>query len=253
MRIRLYLFEMLLMVFVVNAWLPKNARRCQMCLPATLTCGEFIIDATQEDVESIDTIVDPRVIRLVDIGSGWGDGQHPSTRLCLDFVDAVVQPGQVFLDYGAGSGILSILAGKKGAQKVIAVDIDEDCLRASRKNVAINGLESVVEVLHTARVCPGDLSYPLADVTVANILPGALMRLVAALWMSTRPGGYLCLCGLRPAQLPAVRRCIPPLPFLSAQLTDLTCSMYLPFVNIETESIAQASHDRFGTPISVLI
>lgn len=107
---------------------------------------------------------------------------------CLDLVDDAVRPGHVFLDYGCGSGVLSILAAKKGAQ-CIAVDVDEDCLRAALVNVRINGLQDKVQVIHTARVCPGDLDFPPADVAVANILPGALSRLAVALWTATKPGG----------------------------------------------------------------
>jgi ribosomal protein L11 methyltransferase len=153
--------------------------------------GEFIIKATYDDISLVvDSTESSNIIQLVDIGSGWGDGMHPTTRMCLEFINQVVVPNKTILvDYGCGSGILSILAAKKGASQCIAIDIDEVCLRATTNNVATNKVDDVVSVLHTARVVPGDLLYPMADVTVANILAGPLTRLVAALWLSTKPGG----------------------------------------------------------------
>lgn len=130
-------------------------------------------------------------VKLVDTGSGWGDGTHPTTRLCLDFIADSVREGDIVVDYGCGSGILSIFAAKSGAKKCMAIDVDEDCLRAAQRNVDINLVHDVVQVIHTARVVPGDLIYPQADVTIANILPGPLTRLVAALWLSTKPGGEI--------------------------------------------------------------
>ena len=125
-----------------------------------------------------DKVVSGNIIRLVDIKSGWGNGAHPTTKLCLDFVLSKVTNDSVFLDYGCGSGILSILAAKLGASRCVSVDIDEDSLSATRTNAALNGVaDDVLQVVHTKEVYIGEDSYQLADVTVANILPGPLSRL----------------------------------------------------------------------------
>lgn len=154
----------------------------------SMQIGDLRIESSYEDTE-VEVQSEASVIHLVDTGSGWGDGSHPTTRMCVEFVHEYVREGDVVVDYGCGSGILSIVAANRGARRCIAIDVDEDCLRAAQRNVQINRLENMVDVLHTARVVPGDLSYPQADVTVANILPGPLTRLVAALWLSTKPGG----------------------------------------------------------------
>lgn len=150
--------------------------------------GDLKIVSSYEDTE-VEIPGEESIIHLVDTGSGWGDGSHPTTRMCVELIHASVRADDVLVDYGCGSGILSIVAAKKGAKQCIAIDVDEDCLRAAQRNVLINGMVDIVQVLHTARVVPGDLPYPQADVTVANILPGPLTRLVAALWLSTKPGG----------------------------------------------------------------
>ncbi|KAJ1437461.1 ribosomal protein L11 methyltransferase-domain-containing protein [Ochromonadaceae sp. CCMP2298] len=167
---------------------------------------------------------DPSTISLYDVKSGWGNGAHPTTKLCLAFILKHVQPGHIVLDYGTGSGILSILAAKQGA-RCIAVDIDEDSLLACRDNAKANGVS--VEVVHTRSVYVGG-DLPLADCTVANILPGALNRLSSVLLMLTRPGGVIALSGIRPEQLGAIQR------------------IYGPYVDMNSQQTTQQSHDIYG-------
>jgi ribosomal protein L11 methylase PrmA len=133
--------------------------------------GSFKVIA--EESEDVGTIreLDSRTIRLLDVGSGWGNGAHPTTRLCLDFVAKSVRNGDSFLDYGTGSGILSIAAAKLGASHCVAVDIDEDTLRAAEKNAEVNGVAEKLDVVHTKYVYIGEDRFPICDVTVANILP----------------------------------------------------------------------------------
>jgi ribosomal protein L11 methylase PrmA len=145
-------------------------------------------------------------VALLDTKSGWGDGTHPTTKLCLDFITQNIKGNEILLDYGTGSGILSIVAAKLGAKHCIAVDIDEDTLEAAQKNAGINHVKDSIQIVHTKSVYIGDNSFPLADITVANILPGPLSRLVAPLWLLTKPGGRLCLSGMRPHELPGIRR-----------------------------------------------
>jgi ribosomal protein L11 methyltransferase len=110
------------------------------------------------------------------------------------------------LDYGTGSGILSIFAIKSGAKKCLAVDIDEETLDSATENVALNDLSNQINVIHTRSVYLGDNKFPLFDITIANILPGALTRLTAVLCLLTKPDGLLCLSGIRPVQLPAIKK-----------------------------------------------
>ena len=194
----------------------------------TISVGNHTIVSVEAEAGAPESQNAPNLIRLTDIQSGWGNGAHPTTKLCLDFVSSVVQKGDSFLDYGTGSGILSILAAKMGASKCMAVDIDEDSLRAARNNVITNGVDDIIEVLHTKSIYLGDGSFSESDITVANILPGALNRLVGTIWMLTKPGGIICLSGMRPHELGAIR------------------SMYSPFVDLATEETRQSSHELYG-------
>lgn len=168
-------------------------------------------DKRQCSEESIATSGKTAVV-LNDLRSGWGNGAHPTTRLCIDYVEHIVpllsshSKPLIMLDYGTGSGILSILATKLGVTKCTAVDIDEDTLVAAKNNAIYNQVEGSIDIVHTKSVYIGDNSLPLADFTVANILPGPLSRLVAPLWLLTKPDGYLCLSGMRPHELPGIRR-----------------------------------------------
>jgi SAM-dependent methyltransferase len=144
----------------------------------TISVGPYQILSYNDLLELHEDVVLPNnTIRLVDIRSGWGNGAHPTTQLCLDFVLSKVMRDDVFLDYGCGSGILSILAAKLGASRCMSVDIDEDSLTATRTNAAINGVVEVLQVVHTKEVYIGEGGQRLADVAVANILPGPLSRL----------------------------------------------------------------------------
>ena len=113
----------------------------------------------------------PKTIHLLDVGSGWGNGAHPTTKLCMKFILKTVSKGDKVLDYGTGSGILSIAAAKLGASHCIAVDIDEDTLIAAEINGRINGVSDVMDVVHTRSVYVGEDRFPVSEVTVANILP----------------------------------------------------------------------------------
>ena len=109
------------------------------------------------------------------------------------------------VDYGCGSGILAILALKRKASHVIAVDIDEDTLQAAEHNLQINSVRERCDLCHILEIYMGNDRFPPADVTIANILPGALIRLVVPLWGLTKPGGLICLSGMRPDEFWAVR------------------------------------------------
>ena len=132
------------------------------------------IDLTDEQVKQQSGAHGLSTIRLQNVGSGWGNGAHPTTKLCFNFLAKTVNSGQTVLDYGTGSGILAILAAKLGAKSVVAVDIDEDTIVAATKNALLNGVAEKIDITHTRYVYVGEDRFPLADITVANILPGTV-------------------------------------------------------------------------------
>ena len=133
---------------------------------------------------------DSRAINLkLDPGLAFGTGSHPTTRLCLRWLDAHLAGGETLLDYGCGSGILAIAAAKLGAARVDGVDIDPQAVAASRDNAALNTVD--------AHFClPGELASGQYDVVVANILTNPLKGMAPLLAGRVRTGGHLVLSGI---------------------------------------------------------
>jgi len=128
------------------------------------------------------------VVRL-DPGVAFGTGTHPTTRLCLRWLDANVRPGASVLDYGCGSGILAIAAAKLGASRVVGSDIDPQAMQAARANSEANA----VRADYTE---PDSLGAGTWDVVLANILSNPLMLLAPALLARVAPRGALVLSGV---------------------------------------------------------
>jgi ribosomal protein L11 methyltransferase len=127
----------------------------------------------------------------LDPGAAFGTGSHPTTRLCLQWLEAVLancRPSSL-LDYGCGSGILAIAGMKLGASEAVGVDIDVQAIEAARFNARQNKVD--IDFATTDH----RLDY-LADITVANILANPLKVLAPLLAAHTRPGGKLALAGL---------------------------------------------------------
>jgi ribosomal protein L11 methyltransferase len=140
----------------------------------------------------------PLVVRL-DPGLAFGSGTHPTTALCLAWLDGHDVAGKDVVDYGCGSGVLAIAAALKGAHRVLAVDHDPQALDATRDNAARNGVgDRVVACL------PGDDGADDVDVVLANILAGPLVKLAPKLVGRVRPGGWLVLSGILAEQAEAV-------------------------------------------------
>jgi ribosomal protein L11 methyltransferase len=164
------------------------------------------------------------VLRL-DPGLAFGTGTHPTTRLCLEWMDGQDFYGQTVIDYGCGSGVLGIVAAIKGASKVICVDNDPQALVATSDNAARNGIADNLQVLMPARFKTG-----AADVVLANILAGPLIELAPVLLASLRPGGSLVLSGILEAQAEDVARAYRP------SLDQLRISLDDGWVRIEGQS-----------------
>ena len=141
-------------------------------------------------------------IKLLVGRNGWGTGVHPTTRLCVEWLCETIRGGETMMDYGCGSGILSITALHMGARTSYGVDIEAEALVTAVRNVQNNGYDHHHFVpLHTREVLPYGIHPPTGvDVCVANILIGQLIRpsMIAALISNIVPGGVLCLSGIRP-------------------------------------------------------
>ena len=132
----------------------------------------------------------PVVVRL-DPGLAFGTGTHPTTALCLEWLDGLDLDGREVIDYGCGSGILAVAAALKGARRVLAIDHDGQALDATLDNAARNG---VADRIHAA--LPEDAPAGEATVVVANILAGPLVELSASIAGRVAPGGRLALSGI---------------------------------------------------------
>ena len=147
---------------------------------------------------------EPDAVNLVlDPGAAFGTGSHPTTRLCLAWLEERVRPGDTVLDYGCGSGILGIAAALLGARRVTAVDIDPLALEAARYNSQRNGVALDVQ----------PAQQPLSNrhrITVANILANPLRMLAPLLSSHTEVGGALALSGILPGQAASVIEAYEP-------------------------------------------
>ncbi|WP_313315895.1 50S ribosomal protein L11 methyltransferase [Stutzerimonas nitrititolerans] len=138
---------------------------------------------------------------LLDPGLAFGTGTHPTTALCLEWLDEQDLRGQQVIDFGCGSGILAIAALLLGAEQAIGTDIDPQALEASRDNAGRNGIEPARFPLYL----PEQLPVAQADIVVANILAGPLVALAPQITALVKPGGRLALSGVLAEQAEEVR------------------------------------------------
>lgn len=136
---------------------------------------------------------DPDAANLsLDPGLAFGTGTHPTTALCLEWLDGQDVKSQQIIDYGCGSGILGLAALLLGADHVIGVDTDSQALEASRENARRNDVEESRLDLYL----PEDEPDTVADVMLANILAQPLIGLAPHLAGKVKPGGHLVLSGI---------------------------------------------------------
>ncbi len=140
-----------------------------------------------------------QVALRLDPGLAFGTGTHPTTALCLEAVDTLVEPGARVLDYGCGSGVLAIAALLLGAASALAIDIDPQALLASQDNAQRNDVAGGLETS-----LPRDMAGRDFDLVLANILAGPLVQLAPMLCAAARPGAKLVLSGILERQIDAV-------------------------------------------------
>lgn len=151
---------------------------------------------------------DPEAVNvLLDPGLAFGTGTHPTTALCLEWLDGQELAGKTMVDFGCGSGILAVAALKLGAAHAIGIDIDPQALEASAENARRNGVAERL-TLFLAKDAPAALN---ADLVVANILAGPLVELAPVICSHLRPGGHLALSGILENQGESVAAAYIPL------------------------------------------
>ncbi|MDE1475610.1 50S ribosomal protein L11 methyltransferase [Xenorhabdus bovienii] len=129
---------------------------------------------------------------MLDPGLAFGTGTHPTTSLCLQWLDGLDLTDKTVIDFGCGSGILAIAALKLGAKQAIGIDIDPQAIQASRDNAERNGVSAQL-TLYLSKDQPADLK---CDIVIANILAGPLRELAPIIGSLPKSGGLLGLSGV---------------------------------------------------------
>jgi ribosomal protein L11 methyltransferase len=131
------------------------------------------------------------VVVTLEPGLAFGSGTHPSTALCLEWIEARLPAGARIIDYGCGSGVLALACAKLGAAEVHCFDIDPQALIATHDNAEANGVSGVVQVHSRAQSLPRQ-----TDLLLANILARPLCTLAPCFAALVRHGGEVVLAGL---------------------------------------------------------
>lgn len=143
--------------------------------------------------------VDGAVVVQLDPGLAFGTGTHPTTAMCLEWLDGLSLAGARVLDYGCGSGVLAVAAMKLGAASADGIDIDPQALLATRQNAARNAVD--VGIIDDPAAISGQY-----DIVLANILAGPLVELANQLSEYVKSDGRLALSGVLEKQAASVRK-----------------------------------------------
>jgi ribosomal protein L11 methyltransferase len=154
---------------------------------------------------------DPKAINVIlDPGLAFGTGTHPTTALCLEWLDKKVTSKMLLaIDYGCGSGILGIAAHKLGVKKIIAIDNDTQALSATMQNAQQNNIDSDIFTVQLASE-PSESIEAKAAIVLANILAKPLISLAPKLAKLTKIEGYIVLSGLLANQVEEVKQAYDP-------------------------------------------
>jgi ribosomal protein L11 methyltransferase len=145
------------------------------------------------------------VVMTLDPGLAFGTGTHPTTALCLEWLEGEPLQGRTVIDFGCGSGILAIAALLLGAKRAYCTDIDPQALLATQQNAATNGVADRLEC-----ALPDAFAAPRCDYVLANILAGPLVELAPRLVDRLAPNGRIVLAGLLDRQAEEVRAAYAP-------------------------------------------
>lgn len=143
----------------------------------------------------------------LDPGLAFGTGSHPTTRLCMEWLEEHAANAGSLLDYGCGSGILALVGKKSGVGKVAGVDIDPQAIESARYNSARNRCEVDYYLPEEFTALPG---YPVFDIVVANILSSPLKLMAPMLCKRIAPNGSLVLSGVLARQAEEVAAAYAP-------------------------------------------
>jgi len=148
---------------------------------------------------------DDAVVVRLDPGLAFGTGTHPTTAMCLEWLDGLAHEGRTMLDYGCGSGVLAIAALKLGCVSATGMDIDPQALTASENNATNNGVWRDLRVVSSDTEITGKF-----DIVIANILAGVLVGLAESVTTRLSSAGKLALSGILSEQVDAVREAYSP-------------------------------------------
>jgi ribosomal protein L11 methyltransferase len=145
---------------------------------------------------------------LIELGlGGFGNGQHPTTRMLIEELLQRIVGGERVLDVGCGSGVLGLSALQLGAARLVAVDVSPEAVEATHLNAALNGMAHRVDATFAPLAdLPGGF-----DVIVANVARAAIVELAPELVRLLAPGGWLAVSGISPAQCTQVAQFLRPL------------------------------------------
>lgn len=145
-----------------------------------------------------------RISIRINPGMAFGTGTHPTTQLCLEMMESKVQPGQNMFDIGCGSGILSAVAIKLGADRVYGVDISAAAIASSAENAELNQVREKIKLFQgsVSEIIGGCFDILQAPLVIANILSSVILRLFDdGLAELVEPGGFLILSGILNPQI----------------------------------------------------
>lgn len=135
--------------------------------------------------------LDDRLIKL-DPGMAFGTGDHPTTSMCLKYIEKIVKPEHKIIDVGTGSGILTIGAHLMGARDLTATDIDELSLKVAKENLELNDIDGVD--VHSADLLKNETGK--YDIVIANILAHVIEMMITDAYDCINPGGYFISSGI---------------------------------------------------------
>ncbi|NLK44230.1 MAG: 50S ribosomal protein L11 methyltransferase [Tissierellia bacterium] len=141
----------------------------------------------------------------LDPGMAFGTGTHETTILCTEALERYVKQGDIVYDIGCGSGILSIVAAKLGAEKVVGVDLDEVCIKVSNENIIINQVEDIIEVKKGNLL---DVVEGKANIIVSNIIAEIIVEMIGDLKSHLEDKGIFITSGIIEEKIPMVEKAL---------------------------------------------